>query len=340
VKYRSYNAEFRTSTAQLLDVFSSIVIDRRDNKNVVQELIRVPCVFGQRDRVLKSLENRDKTLKIPLITLSVNSMTRDNTRAYDLQQRLRYQGTSDGIPQLIKNSPVPMNIGFTLSIVTKTHSDLDQIVSNFIPFCNPDFYVVWPHPKQPTKNIKSQVVWDGDLQVDWPEEVTENDPYRIIANTQFTYKTWIFPGMGADPDALGNSTPLIKRINFAPGLLTVGENYMLDRWYTVPMTTTFSQYEGAIICGLIKLDAWDFLPISAGLSGYWSDVSGTVSGLVSGPAPLSGDPQFLTTTDGDLLLVNDTGYFPRGMSTLDYYDFYLETLSGDLSGNVMNGGPL
>ena len=334
MKYRSYNAEFRTSTAQLLDVFSSIVIDRRDNKNVVQELIRVPCVFGQRDRVLKSLENKDKTLKVPLITLSITSMTRDPGRAYDLQQRLVYQ--TSGLPNLIKNAPVPMNIGFTLSVVTKTHSDLDQIASNFIPFCNPDFYVVWPHPKQPTQNIKAQVIWDGNLNVEWPEDVAESDPYRIIANTEFTYKTWIFPGMGPDPDALGESTPLIKRINFSPNLLTIGENYMLDRFFSVPTNTTFAQYEGAIVCGLIKLDAWDHLPISAGVSGYWSDVSGTVSGLVGGTS-VSGDPQFLTTSDGDLLLVNDTGYFPQGMSSLDYYGFYLETLSGALSGNAMGG---
>ena len=43
--------------------------------------------------------------------------------------------------------------------------------------------------------------------------------------------------------------------------------------------------------------------MSGGISGYWSDVSALVSGETLGDH-ISGNPTFLTTDDGDILLVN------------------------------------
>ncbi len=331
MKYRSYNRELRTSTAQLLDVFSSVVIDRRDNQNNIQKLINVSCVYGNRSRILKSLENRNKTLKLPLISISMGNLSRDGSRVHDthngiINQRQEWKFNP------IYNTPVPINIEYEMTIVTKLHEDMDQIISNFIPFTNPDFYVVWPNPKNPAINLKSQIVWNTDMNIQFPNEITENDPYRFTATTTFTYKTWMFPGL----DAISNNDgPLIHRINFCPNLLSIEDgNYMLDRWYDVPTCMSFDSFQQSVVCGLIKTDNdrdnWDFLPMSGGISGYWSDVSANVSGMVLG-TEISGDPTYLVTDEGDLLLINNIGYLPAGMSELDYYQYYLDTISGDLS---------
>jgi len=220
-----------------------------------------------------------------------------------------------------------------MTIITKYHEDLDQVISNFIPFTNPDFYVVWNHPKYPEENLKSQIIWDTNINIQFPNEIGETDPYRFIATTNFTYKTWMFPGLNAVDN---NDGPLIHRINFCPNLLSIDdENYMLDRWYEVPTCMPFEEFENNLVKGLIKPDRsrenWDWLPISGGVSGYWSDVSANVSGELL-TTSISGDPVYLTTSDGDILLINKTGYLPNGMSNLDYFQYYLDSLSGNLSG--------
>jgi hypothetical protein len=230
-----------------------------------------------------------------------------------------------------------MNIDFEMTVITKYEDDMDQIISNFIPMMLPDIYVVWPNPKQIGKNLKSQIVWDGSINYEYPMDVGETDPYRIIATSSFTYKTWFFPGL-RNPDGSGGDPegPLIHRINFCPNLLSIDDNnYGLDRWYDVPYSMSLDEYQQNIVCGLIKIDQtrenWDLLPMSGGISGYWSDLSALVTGSTIGMS-ISGNPVFLVNGDGDVLLLNSLGYLPAGMANLDPYDLYLSCLTGDLSG--------
>lgn len=329
MKYRSYNSEFITSTAQLLDVFDQIVIDRRD-KSGVQQLIHVPCVFGNRSRILKSLENRNKTLKVPMMAITMGSISRDSTRVHEINHGITLQSREwDYDP--IKTTAVPVNIEYELSIISKYQEDLDQIICNFIPFSNPDFYVVWPHPKTPKWNMKSQIVWDGNISVTYADEVSETDPYRIIATTSFVFKTWIFPGLDKDK----NDGPVIHKINFCPNLLSIGDgNYGLDRWYDVPSNIEIDDYFDSVVCGLIKPDRsrdnWDFLPSSGEMSGYWMDISGAITDTtISGH--INGNPVYLVTDNGDLLIIADASYVNSSMAKIDYDDFYQSTITGELS---------
>ena len=112
MKYRSYNTEFITSTAQLLDVFDQITIDRRD-KSGIQQLINVPCVFGNRSRILKSLENRNKTLKVPMMCITMGGMSKDSARLHELNHGITVQ-SRDWDYDPIKTTAVPMNIEYEL----------------------------------------------------------------------------------------------------------------------------------------------------------------------------------------------------------------------------------
>jgi hypothetical protein len=316
MKIRSYNGEIRTATAQTLDVFNDIIIDRRDSTGV-QKLIHVPCIYGNRSRVLKSLENKNKTLKIPLMVISKGSITRDTMRVADTNNGLLFQsGLEDGY-DVLKNRPQPMNIDFEMTIVTKYEDDMDQIISNFIPMMSPDIYVVWPNPKQPGKNLKSQLVWDGSINYEYPMDVAETDPYRVIVTTNLTYKTWIFPGLSKDND----DGPIIHKMNFCPNLLSIGDgNYGLDRWYDV-QNDTIDSYQEKVVCGLIKMDRtrpnWDWLPCSTSglISGYppsgsnWPPLSTIIEECCSSGCTIpSGDINTLNYTfdnNGNIIILGD-----------------------------------
>ena len=330
MRFRSYNNEFKISAATILSCFNNIVIDRRNANGIVQKTIKIPCVYGNRSRIIKSLENKNKTLKPPCLAISKNNISRDNSRIHDLNSHLLNQVGNSIDLNLI--SPVPIDIEYTMDIVTKYQEDLDQIISNYIPFTNPDFYVIWHHPKYPTLDIKSQIVWSARIDIKTPTELGDKESENSYASTTFTYKTWIFPGLYQDD---GNR-PRIERINFCSNLVEVGEEgYATNQWYNVPYNQSFEQFQDSIIQGYITPENSDWLRISGGLSGYFSDISGMCTGELIGQ-DISGNPIFLSNGDNNgLLLINEEKYLSKGMQNFDYWNYYLETLSGKLSGGVL-----
>lgn len=330
MRFRSYHKEFRKATAQLLDVFDNIIIGRYDNRGTEVERIAVPCVYAGRSRILKSLENRDKTVKLPIMSISMSGVSRDAQRAMSLHDGLTYQNSSTY--NYLKNTPVPINITYQMDIYTRYQDDMDQIISNFGVFFNPDIYVVIPDPVNTGKNLKCQIVWDGNIPIQFPEEISKNEPERITAATTFTFKTWLFPGL----DDTVYPEHSIHRINFNPEISTHDGIGRLQGFYAVDRGDDFETYKGHIVCGLIKAPYYDIWQLSAGISGAWVDISGLVSGdsLGVNPGDISG-LVFMSTSEGGLLAITPQCYFPGGMSNITsgaYISYYNSTISGDLSG--------
>lgn len=284
----------------------------------------------------------------------MGSITRDNARVHSVHDALFYQHEEHNTFDANKQTPVPIDISYNVDVIVRYHTDLDEILSNFIPFMNPDVFVVWPHPKRPNLYIKSQIVWNGGINITFAGDISPNQYWKITASTGLTFKTWIFPGMGADDD----SGPIIKRINFSPNIIPLGDDgYMLDRWYDVPTGASMDTYRDNIINGLIKKDRdrtnWDWLPISGEVSGYWQTISAVISGSTQHLDQISAG-NFLQTEDGDLLIYTHKDpqwtaatsaelsgfnyWLTPGMSEVDYWNYYLETISGDLSGGVWEDG--
>ena len=75
---------------------------------------------------------------------------------------------------------------------------MDQILSNFVPYNNPYIIISWkvPSSQNLTNNleIRTEVLWDGSLNLQYPIEVSGTQPARIIASTSFTMKGWLFKG--------------------------------------------------------------------------------------------------------------------------------------------------
>ena len=71
-------------------------------------------------------------------------------------------------------------------------------MSNFVPYNNPYIIISWivPTSQNLVNNleIRTEVLWDGNLSLDYPVEVSGTQPARIIANTNFTMKGWLFKG--------------------------------------------------------------------------------------------------------------------------------------------------
>ena len=84
---------------------------------------------------------------------------------------------------------------------------MDQILSNFIPYSNPYVILSWPVPaafSSTLKEIRSEVLWSGTINLTYPDELQPNQPARVAADTSFTIKGWMFPAHKPGDDAISN----------------------------------------------------------------------------------------------------------------------------------------
>jgi hypothetical protein len=211
MKFRSYNKEIHSCTAQFLDVFDNMIVERaveRDGRNYTTN-IQVPCLYGPRSRVLKSLENKNKTVQLPIMTISLTSFSRDPDRAHSVNDVVNYQ-TSPTSLSLYHLTALPITLQYNMEIIAKYMSDLEQILTTFSVIMNPDIYVVFPGPHN-IGNLKTQIIWNGSVDIENDESVDDRTPWRLTARTNFIVRTWLFPGTTPYDTSLEHR---IKTINF------------------------------------------------------------------------------------------------------------------------------
>lgn len=314
MKVESYNNEIIDSVAQVMDVFNDIVISRTKSDGTLVKKFRVPIVYGQRDRALKDLENRNRTVKLPINTLVVTGISRDSSRVIDRNQIMKLQDGS-GIFNPHNAIGVPVNIQFTMDSIATSTEDLLRIYSNWSIWFNPDVFVVIPNPKGGDK-VKCQLTWNGDFNIDWDNN-DANKAQRFSATSTFTYKGWMWPGSGADTYV----NKRIKVINYPCDIDDDGR--LINSWHSVPNNIGFDLYRDNWENRLIKdYLTWDSLTISGGISGYWRDVSGEFDGIPALSGEVDPDDFILITDDGSLLMTNN----PDTVDTVieNWNEFYVD----------------
>ena len=187
--------------------FDDVHISRYTKNKVEKEVIKVRYVYAPKERVLFDIVNKAQNITLPAIAVTMSNLARDESRVFnklygaDIQQHL-----SDAVPQATSRHmgmPIPINIGINMSIITSYQLDMDQILSNFVPYTNPYIILSWKVPdafKLATQQeIRCEVLWDGNITCTQPIDTTGSDKFKFIADTSFTIKTWLFPEAPTDP---------------------------------------------------------------------------------------------------------------------------------------------
>ena len=180
-------------------------------------------VYSPKQRVIHDLTNKARHITLPAIAVNITGIARDPKRVFNKIYG-SYHPRSDIVEgHDVTNSsdhlkpPIPINITVSMSILTKYQSDMDQIISNFVPYNNPYIIISWKLPEgllQQEQEIRSEVLWDGNLSITYPTEISGNQPYRVSADTSFTIKGWLFKD-NIDPvgnifTVTANLTPLLE----------------------------------------------------------------------------------------------------------------------------------
>jgi hypothetical protein len=203
MKNYTFNWEVQTLIEQFVQAFNDVIVKRYDNNETVVAPTsgdKVMFVYSPKQRVFSNLNSPAAGgLTVPVIAVNLSSIARDQSRVVNKIEGFKVDyNPKDGSGEYILPvlQPVPVNIGVDMTIITRYQSDMDQILTNFIPYCDPYIVVSWklPNLKNSTipYEIRSEVLWNGNIALQYPNDLQGTQPYRITATTSFTIKGWMF----------------------------------------------------------------------------------------------------------------------------------------------------
>jgi len=240
---QSYYFETKDLITQFVAAFDDIIIKRYDkNRNAINS-VQVRYVYSPKQRVMYDLVNLAQNITVPVVAINMTSISRDVNRVFNkLDGYYVPRGLSDGDGQpstAFYNSPVPVNISVSMSILTKFQSDMDQIISNFVPYNNPYIILSWKLPEALVSNgfttpqeIRSEVLWDGNINLTYPTDINATEKYKVIADTSFIIKGWLFPAVRNDA---GNIYYINNNFHNVGLVSSVAE--LTARSYTYPLSS-------------------------------------------------------------------------------------------------------
>ena len=204
MKNYTFGFEAQTLLEQFIGAFNDVIIKRYDHTNTLVQPtsgFKVLYVYSPKQRVYNALKNpAPGGMTVPVIAVHIGSVSRDNTRVFNKNEGftiIHANANDNNLKQILQ--PVPINITVNMTIVTRYQLDLDQIITNFVPYCDPYIIISWKLPNNNDSDlpyeIRSEVLWNGNINIAYPDNLGPTQPFRITADTSFTIKGWFFKKM-------------------------------------------------------------------------------------------------------------------------------------------------
>jgi hypothetical protein len=182
-----------------ISAMDDIVVKRHNVHKNVRDRIRVRFVYAPKQRVLHDLLNRAQNLQLPVAAVSIGGISRDPARVFN---KIAGSNFLVETPHALRRlpQPVPIDLTLNLSFLTRYQTDMDQCISNFLPYCDPYFVISWRIPEMPEHEIRARVEWSGSINFNYPDQITSTVVARVQADTTFVIKGWIFKAFPTEPE--------------------------------------------------------------------------------------------------------------------------------------------
>ena len=190
----TYNFEIKDLLTQFVAAFDDTIIKRYDKNNNARQEIGVRYVFAPKQRIMYDIVNKAQNIELPVVAINLTSVSYDTDRTFNKLNNFENYATANSSSAI--RTPTPVNLTVNMSILCRYMQDMEQIISNFVPYSDPYIILSWKEPVSDDLNstveIRSEVLWDQNISLNTPTETTYSDKFRIIADTTFTIKGWLF----------------------------------------------------------------------------------------------------------------------------------------------------
>jgi len=215
---RNYTYQFEVSTmfTMFIAALDDIVIKRYNKDKVAQDQIQCRFVYAPKQRVLLDLLDKAQNLQLPVIAVSNGGITRDVNRVFNKIAGSHFASNDPRYsPSLLQ--PIPIDLTINMSILTRYQEDYDQIITNILPYFDPYIEISWRIPDVTDYEIRSKVIWSGNVTTQYPTDLNANQTAKIQGDTSFTFQGWLFKSI---PEADGNIFKILVDYSTLPGLTT------------------------------------------------------------------------------------------------------------------------
>ena len=187
MKNYTFHGELKDLITQFIGAMDESIVKRYDEDGIIHKEIEVRYTYAPKTRTLHWLVNKQQHITLPVVSCWIDGISRDNSRVFNKIDGPTYLDQDDMTPL----QPVPIDITMNIAMLAKYQNDMDQMVSNFVPYFDPYIILSWKHPKI-DKELRSEVLWDGNLAYNYPTDIQATESYRVGVDTSFTIKGWLF----------------------------------------------------------------------------------------------------------------------------------------------------
>jgi len=243
-----YYEILRRTVVSFGSLFNNITIKHADNSGNTTSVIKVPLAYGPTQKFLSRLEqspnlNKPVQMSLPRMSFELIGLSYDPARKSTTTQTFLTSPTSNKKQEKKAYLPVPYNLDFELSIMTKLNDDMLQIVEQILPYFQPAYTITIDLVKEIGEKRDVPVVLNSVSMLD-DYEGDFSTRRALIYTLRFTAKTYLFGPISTA------SSDIIKKVSvgFVAGHKTDSPTrdlvYSVERRatkdYTGEVTTTLS----------------------------------------------------------------------------------------------------
>ena len=244
-----YHQILRKTVIGFGTLFNNIQVRQtNDNGNVIS-VLKVPLAYGPIQKFLARVEqqpnlNTPVQITLPRMSFEFTGLSYDTTRKLTTTQTFLSKSVTDGTDIRKTYMPVPYNMDFELSIMTKLNDDMLQIIEQILPYFQPSYTL--------TINLLDSIGEKRDIPIVL-DNITMEDDYEgdyttrraLIYTLKFTAKIYLF-----GPVSSGVSKDIIQKVSlgFVSGDtqstardLTYSTSPVATKNYTGQVTTTITK---------------------------------------------------------------------------------------------------
>lgn len=185
-------------------LFNDINIKHKNSSDAVISEMKVPLAYGPTQKFLAKLEqqadlNKPVQITLPRMSFEMTSVDYDPTRKTGVTQTFKAVDGNSNMKKVFM--PVPYNIGFELSILSKLNDDALQIVEQILPYFQPAFNITIDLVESIGEKRDIPVVLNSvSMQDDYEGDFSTRR--ALIYRLQFTAKTYLFGPVADNPEGL------------------------------------------------------------------------------------------------------------------------------------------
>lgn len=244
-----YHEIIRKTVIAFGTLFNKIQIRKTDDSGNVVSVIEVPLAYGPTQKFLARLEqspdlNKPFQMNLPRMSFEISGINYDSRRKTTVTQTFLSHNISDKSDIRKAYMPVPYDIDFELSIMTKQNDDMLQVIEQILPYFQPSYNL--------TVDLIESIGEKRDIPIIL-NNITMQDDYEgdfstrraLIYTLRFTAKTYLFGPVSTD----NATSDIIKKVSI--GFVSGESNKSPTRelTYTVEPQAT-KNYTGTVVTNI------------------------------------------------------------------------------------------